>query len=54
MNKLIIEVFDVKQLAGCSYISVFIPIGFDLIVNACNKHKVPEVELSSIVEEGSV
>ena len=51
MNEVIIQIFQVEELAGGSNIAFFVPISLQKPVYACNQYIVPNVKFSVIVEK---
>ena len=51
MNEVIIQIFQVEELAGGSNIAFFVPISLQKPVYACNQYIVPNDKFSVIVEK---
>jgi hypothetical protein len=51
MNKPVRQVFHVKLFAGCSYVSILIPVTFKVSIDRCNQDVRPDVKLSLLIQK---
>jgi len=54
VDQVVIEILQIVLVAACTDVTLLVPEGLEIAVDACDHHVVPDIELSVVIQKRAV